>query len=87
MIATLMEIKNIQEESLKAMAEGAQHLIYNHQDWSEEEFAINLLDFSSVLTAIQSTMLTNLFLGEDKLAEMNTLVAEFGDLAEQIENE
>lgn len=87
MIATLMEIKNIQEESLKAVSEGAQHLIYNHQDWTEEEFAINLLDFCSVLTAVQSTMLSNLFLGEEKLEEMSNLIAEFGNLAEDIENE
>lgn len=87
MIATLMAIKNLQNDTMEMLTESAQFIVANYADWNEEEFCSNLASFTSTAIALNATLITEYFMGEDGLEEMASVVAEFDEIAETIEQE
>ena len=83
-IPTLMAIREAQDHALAFVAPQANNLLNGFDTMEVEEFYNALLDFAKELSAMASTLTTEILVGSEAMAEVIAEMQEFDAIARGI---
>jgi prephenate dehydrogenase len=88
MISTMLQIKEATEEALfdTELMSLAQFMFHSREHMEAEEFAQLLFKYSTSLSALTATLVSQVCLSESDMSEMIATMKEMNQLTEELDN-